>query len=56
VVHELPGACPRVELVVVAMVLAAIAPFSLDASPPSSHVSLGASLDVSTASELAFPS
>jgi hypothetical protein len=46
-----------VELVVVeALVLAVVAPFSLVTFPPASLASPGASLDVPAASELAYPS
>jgi hypothetical protein len=45
----------EVVVVVEAMVLAAVAPFSLDASPPSSLVSPNTSLDVLVVSALAYP-
>jgi hypothetical protein len=47
-----------VELVVVveAMVLAAVTPFFLNASPPSSLISPGTSLDAPATSGLAYPS
>jgi hypothetical protein len=43
-------------VVVEALVLATVAPFSLVAFPPASLASPGACLDVPAASELAYPS